>query len=312
MEWFEHWPGLYGCWSCFLPGRMIPWPSWSRVRPLLGFGFRYQASGLLALLRDQAINLSVAVVGGVADLGLYNMAYRIYQVPLYLFGSLWRVSFPGMSRLVAAREDLRATVERVLGVVAVAAGLLLAPLAASARDLVPALLGEQWAGAAPVIPPVCLTIMVAAPVSVALIGYLWAIGEAGAVLRSTWLQIPFVLAVLLPLLPLIGVAAAGYSTLAAGVVESVVLIRAARKHLDFTIMSRLGPPTASAIVASLAGGLCCWSMTSHLVGALTGVTVAAAVYLGLLAIWHRTYLSDAIALGSQGLRGALGSAATGH
>jgi len=289
----------------FPPGRMIPWPSLARVRPLLGFGFRYQASNLLALLRDQAINLTVALVGGVSDLGLYNMAYRIYQVPLLLFNSLWRVSFPGMSRLVAAREDMRATVERVLGVVAVAAGVLLAPLAASARDLVPALLGEQWAGAAPVIPPVCLTIMVAAPVSVALVGYLWAIGDAGAVLRSTWLQIPFLLAVLVPLLPVIGVAAVGYGTLAAGAVESVVLIRAARKHLEFTIMPRLGPPTACAIVAALVGGLCSWSMSApHFLAALTGAVVAAAVYLGLLAIWHRSYLTDAIALGSRGLRGA--------
>ncbi len=129
----------------FPPGRMIPWPSCTLARRLLGFGFRYQASNLLALVRDQAIRIrSVAAVGGVSDLGLYSMAYRIYQVPLLLFTSLWRISFPGMARLVAAREDMRSTVERVLGVVAVAAGVLLAPLAASARDLVWLYSAKQW------------------------------------------------------------------------------------------------------------------------------------------------------------------------
>lgn len=298
--------------SVFPAGRMIPWPSWKRVRPLLGFGFRYQASNFLSLIRDQGINLTIAAVGGVSNLGLWNMAYRIYQVPLLLFSSLWRVSFPSMSRLVAAREDMRATIERVVAVVAVAAGLMLAPLAASAQDLVPALLGEQWTEAASVIPPVCLTIMVAAPIGVALTGYLWAIGEAGAVLRSTWLQIPFLFAILLLLLPVIGVAAAGYSTLAAGAVEAVVLTRAARKHVDFTILPRLGPPTAFGVVAALAGWLCCRTIDSHLIGAVTGAALTAALYVFALWIWHRSYLRDAMDLGSRGLRGALSGVAPGR
>jgi O-antigen/teichoic acid export membrane protein len=289
----------------FPAGRMLPSPSWKRVRPLLGFGFRYQAATLVVLARDQGINLAVAVVGGVSELGLYNIAYRIIQIPFLLFNSLWRVSFPSMSRLVTSRGDMRATIERVLGVVSVAAGLLLAPLAASAQDLVPALFGDQWTGAAPVIPPVCLTFMFAGPVSVALVGYLWAVGDARAVLRSIWLGLPFLFALLLALLPVIGVAAAGYCSIPAGIVELAVLVRAARKRVAFAVLPRVGPPTAFAILGAIAGWLCCWSIDSHLIGAVCGSSAAAFLYLVGLSIWHRSYLADTVNLGLQGMRGAL-------
>ena len=71
---------------------------------LLGFGVRYQAVGLLHMLRDQGVNIAVASFGGVAVLGLWGVAWRIIQMPFSFFAALWRVSFPGMSRLVAAKR----------------------------------------------------------------------------------------------------------------------------------------------------------------------------------------------------------------
>src|SRR5262249_26769488 len=154
------------------------------------------------------------------------------QIPLLLFSSLWRVSFPSMSRLVAARDEMGKTIERVIAVVAVATGLMLAPLAASAHDLIPVVLGDPWKDAAAGLPPTCVNLMIAGPISVALAGYLWAVGEAGAVFRTAWLQIPVMFAVLLALLPVVGVAAVGFSAIAGGLVEMTVFVRAARKHVD--------------------------------------------------------------------------------
>jgi O-antigen/teichoic acid export membrane protein len=293
----------------FPAGRIMPSPSWARVRPLLGFGFRYQATSVVVLLRDQGINLTVALIGGVSTLGLYNVAYRIFQVPVLLYGSLWRVSYPGMARLVAAREEMRDTIERVIGVVAVVSGLMLAPLVASAFDLIPAIFGAQWSDAAAVLPGACLTIQVAGPVSVACVGYLWAVGEAGAVLRSTWLGLPFLFAVMIPLLEVIGVGAVGFGWMAAGIVEMIVLIRAVRKHVDITIASRLVPPSLFAVVAALVGWAVTRSISSNLVGGFAAAGIAAGLYLLALWGWHRSYLRDAISLGSQGLRGALGAPA---
>ena len=117
----------------FLPeGRVAPVPSWKKVRPLLGFGVRVQAVNLLHMLRDQGVNLAVASFGGIAVLGLWSVAWRIIQIPVSLFAALWRVSFPGMARLVAAKEDMGSTIERVIALVAIGTGVLVAPLAASA------------------------------------------------------------------------------------------------------------------------------------------------------------------------------------
>ena len=82
-------------------GRVLPVPSWAKITPLLPFGLRYQATALAHMLRDQGVNIGIATFGGVAMLGLWGVAWKILQIPIALFQALWRVSFPGMSRLVA-------------------------------------------------------------------------------------------------------------------------------------------------------------------------------------------------------------------
>ena len=118
-------------------------------------------------------------------LGLWGVAWRIIQIPVSLFAALWRVSFPGMSRLVAAKEDVGSTIERVIALVAIGTGVLVAPLAASASAWIHVLIGAQWADAASAIPPACFAMMFGVPISVALAGYLWAIGSASVPLRAT-------------------------------------------------------------------------------------------------------------------------------
>ena len=134
-------------------------------------------------------------------LGLWSVAWRIIQIPVSLFAALWRVSFPGMSRLVAAKEDVGSTIERVIALVAIGTGVLVAPLAASASAWIHVLIGAQWANAASAIPPACFAMTFGVPISVALAGYLWAIGAASVPLRATLVGIPAMLLVLLPLLP---------------------------------------------------------------------------------------------------------------
>ena len=135
-------------------------------------------------------------------LGLWGVAWRILQMPVSLFAALWRVSFPGMSRLVAAKEDVGGTIERVIALVAIGTGVLVAPLAASASAWIHVLIGAQWADAASAIPPACFAMSFGVPISVALAGYLWAIGSASVPMRATAVGIPATVLVLLPLLPI--------------------------------------------------------------------------------------------------------------
>ena len=194
------------------------------------------------MLRDQGVNIAIATFGGVALLGLWSVAWRIIQLPVSLFAALWRVSFPGMSRLVAAKEDVGSTIERVIALVAIGTGVLVAPLAASASAWIHVLIGAQWANAASAIPPACFAMTFGVPISVALSGYLWAIGSASVPLRATAVGIPATLLLLLPLLPSLGVAAAGIAYIASSLVESLFFVYAARRTTTFRIGSRLAIP----------------------------------------------------------------------
>ena len=83
------------------------------------------------------------------------------------------------------------------------------------------------------IPPASLHLMVIGPISVAVMGYLFAVGDASAVLRSTLVGFPLMFAVMIPLLMVIGVPAVGYGWLAWGIGEGTVLVLSARKHIQF-------------------------------------------------------------------------------
>ena len=238
--------------------RLIPSLSWARVKPLLGFGSRVQAVGIATFLRDQGTNAAIAVFAGVSALGIWSVALRILQIPLLLITSLWQISYPGMSRLVAAKEDVGPTIERVVALTALCTGLILAPLVAATPAWVPALLGSQWTDAVAVIPPASLHLMIVGPLSVALIGYLWAVGDASAVLRATLVGLPLMAIVMIPLLMTIGVSAVGFGWLAFGAGEGTVLIRSARKHAEFRIRPGLVPPAVFAVVGAAAG----WMVSS--------------------------------------------------
>src|SRR4051794_30814680 len=93
-------------------GLVRPRWSWHAVRPLIGFGAKLQAITVVALIREQGINLATAAIGGVATLGAWNLAYRVLQAPQLVFSTADRVSYPAMSRLLVGGRDPRAAIER--------------------------------------------------------------------------------------------------------------------------------------------------------------------------------------------------------
>lgn len=286
-------------------GRVAPVPSWAKVRPLLSFGFRYQAVGVLHMLRDQGVNIVVATFGGVAMLGLWGVAWRIIQMPVALLQALGRVSFPGMARLVAAKEDLGATIERAIALVTIGTGALVVPLAASAAAWIHVLMGAQWEDAASTIPPACFAMMFGVPISAALAGYLWAIGSASVPMRATAVGIPATLLVLLALLPFLGVAATGFAYIASSLTESVFFVFAARRSTTFRLGTRLAVPMVVGTVSAACGWFVERSMGADLPGALLSSVVALGLFIGGLAAVHRTDLADASRLLWRGIRGML-------
>lgn len=277
-------------------------PRWdvSAVRTVLRFGVQYQLVSFANVLRDEGLNLGTAALVGVHVLGLWSLSEKLLVVPFLLFTSLWRVSFPAMSRLIAGGVDVRETIRRGISIGLVMTGALLAPLVAAADVGVPALFGEKWAPAAAVIPWASAGLMFSGPVSTAAAGYLYAVGDAGRVLRSLLYQTAARFAVVFPLLTVIGVQAHGVAWLVACVVETVVLARGVRRHLDVSLYPHLVGPSLVAAVAAASGWALSRVLGESVLSALTAALAALVVYTAGLALAQRPALKDAWLLAGRG------------
>lgn len=282
-------------------GRLAPSRSLSRARPLLGFGVRFQGVELVGVLRDQGINVGTAVIAGLGTLGLWTIAMRILQIPLLLFESLWRVSFPAMAQLIAVGEDPKPVMERGVNLAAVASGLLLCMLVSSTPALIPGVFGPRWTDATAAIPAACLGLQINGPVSAAAAGYLFASGHVGIVLRSAAAQLAAWFAVCFSLLPLLGVAAIGVGYLAASVTEACIFVSVVHRRAGARLVPALLPPLLIAVAASSAGWLVTAAQEPTIAAAVGGALLGAALYGTAMVILQRAAVVELVGLSRRAL-----------
>jgi len=294
-------------------GLVRPRFSWGKVKPLVGFGLRFQATGATLLVRDQGLNASVAALGSLSVLGLWSLARRLMELPFLLFESLFRVSFPTMSQLVAAKEDPARLIERAVGMAAVGGGIVLVALAGSAPGLVPGIFGEQWREASSVLPWACLGLAIGGPVSVATQGYLYAVGDAAGVLRAVLLQTAVLFAVAVPLVPVLGVSAIGLGLLASSVVEAVALGRATSRWTHVRLVRPLLAPVGAGIAAGGLGWLVANVGHADLLSGLAGGTCSMLAFLAIMAVARRSLVDETLRFAVRSMRLAVsrGSASDG-
>jgi O-antigen/teichoic acid export membrane protein len=273
------------------PLGLIP-PSLTRgtLRSMLGFGLGFQGVTLAALLRTQGVNLVVVAVGGETMLGYWSLANRLMQVPFWLFQALWRVSYPTMARLGAQGEDTRLTVERFARVTALVTGAALAPLAASADYLVPAIFGTNWAPAAAPLPWACAGLVVSGPISVAAAGYLYSQGTVRAPLVATIVNGALWIVLTAGLVGTVGVAAVGIAWMLASWTEAVVFARALRRHANLAVERMIAVPIGAAFASAILSRLLVRGQTDDIVVGITIATLAAAAYLALNLAFNRSDL----------------------
>lgn len=277
----------------------------TRLRGLLRFGAWFQTAGFVTLLRDHGFNIATGAIGGVSTLGLWSLASRLLQVPFLLFGPLWRVSYPALSRLLAEGEDARMLIERSVALLAVGTGALLAVLVGPSPALVPVVFGPQWTHAVDVLPAAALGLMIAGPVSVVASGYLYATGAPATVARAVLLHAVALAAVAFPLLPLLGIAALGLGWLAAGLVEATVLARALSCRASAAIFTHLAVPSAAATVSAAVGWIVASSAGPTVPSVLLSSALAGTVYFLALAFVRKTLLTEAFSLTGRALRASL-------
>jgi O-antigen/teichoic acid export membrane protein len=246
--------------------------------------------------------VGIAAIGGLGVLGLWTLANRVMQVPQLLFGSLKRIFYPTIARLLDTDQAQRPLVERSIALVGVGGVLIVPALVAAAQALMPALLGPEWNEVPPILLWSALGLMIGTPIGTVAVGYLYATGEPRAVLLCVvaksiaWLLVAF--ALVGPL----GPEAAGIGWVAAGAAEAVGFGIALKRRTGARLARAAGVPL---LLAAGAGGIGCLVASSAepsvwlAVGAgLAALTVAA---LGLLLV-SRSILLETLRLARTALR----------
>ena len=234
------------------------WPSIRRARelmPAVRFGIRFQLASITTVAGDQLLNTSTAAITGVSVLGEWALASRLMQLPLLLFQSIWQVSYPAMSHLLAARENAKPIVENAARIAAGVAGVLsLAPFAAVTPVLVSFGVRQSMeVDAASVLPLACLGLLLRGPVSVAAVGYLNAANHPGNVLRAVAFATGTIVPITLALLPVVGIFALGIGAVVNGAVEAALLAHYVRRSCGARLVGRVAAPTVVGVIAGTAG-----------------------------------------------------------
>jgi O-antigen/teichoic acid export membrane protein len=283
-------------------GLVLPRWSWRTVRPIVGFGARFQAAEALSITREQGLNVLVAAVAGLGTLGIWNLAWRVIQIPnLFLLG-IGRVAFPAMSRIVAAGRDARPIIERLVAVLAALTGLLVAGLVGSSVAL-PAIVGEEWGDVPAVILWSGIGFILASPIASATRGYLFVRDQAGTVAKGLVASGAVWFGVSAALLPELGAPAVGVGWVLAGIVNSAVLWRRTAQLSGAAILARVSAPVAVAVAATGGAWLAAHAPHDRLVGGLVGLVVGEALVLGGLLVVSRAVLRDTLDLVRQSVAG---------
>lgn len=119
----------------------VPRLDFARVRPMIGFGSRVSALGVLYLGRDLGYVTVIGAIGGAPMAGFYGMAKRLFSFPTALAAAVSRVMLPTLSQ---SGQERAARTSRMLGQIALVCGLPLALVAGAIQPFIAVVLGDEW------------------------------------------------------------------------------------------------------------------------------------------------------------------------
>jgi O-antigen/teichoic acid export membrane protein len=286
-------------------GPQRPRWSWPLVREIWRFGVKFQLNSFVTVARDQGVNVVAASIGGLAVLGVWSLAYRLLQSVLLLFQALWRVSFPAIARLLEAGEEHGPLLRRGVGLAAVAAGLPAVAMAGSAPALVPVLFGPRWDDAIPVLPWGAAALLVSGPVTTACTGYLYAVGRAGAVLRSATAQAVLWVGLTALLIGPLGPEGVGIAMLAGALGLTASQVASLRGSLELRLHRTLGPSLVAAAVGGVLGWEAATALEGDAVALAASLVVAEGAFLALSLLLQRNTVRSLWGIGRRTVGGAL-------
>jgi polysaccharide transporter, PST family len=289
-------------------GLVRPRWSWVSVRPLLRFGAKFQAVIVVNIVREQGLNVGIAVVAGVATLGVWNLTWRVLQVPFMVFGTLGRIGYPTMARLLGAGHDPRPVIERGVAAIAILTAGLMVALVGFAPAL-PVLVGEGWGDVPATLLWTGVAMMISTPVYLGTSGYLFAADEGGRVLATALVAALTWLAVALSLVSAIGAPAAGIGWCASSLVVAASLGTHTARRSGAAVAASLAGPTIVGVASTAAGWLLADAGGRTIGSGLLGLAAGELLLLAGLVAFARSGLRDTrLLLGESlgSLRGRLG------
>jgi O-antigen/teichoic acid export membrane protein len=275
---------------------VLPVFSIARVRPLLRFGVGYQANNVVTVFRDQGLNIGIAAISGIAPLGIWTLARRLMELPMLLFQTLWRISFPATSQLLNAGGDARRLIARGAALTAVASAFVLAPLAASAPGLVGSVFGGRWNEVGTLVAISCAPLVFSGPISVATAGFLYAAGDSSAVLLATVGHTVTWLAISMSLLPVVGIIAVPIGWVVGSAVDAWLLAFPVRRRVGVDVVRSVVVPSSLGLVAGGVGVGVDVVLGRTLAGGVAGGVVAVALCIALFAMLERPMLMELLEL----------------
>jgi O-antigen/teichoic acid export membrane protein len=290
-------------------------PRWSgpAIRPLLGFGAKFQASVVIALVRDQTLNVGIAAIAGVSALGVWNLAWRVLQIPFMVFGTLGRVGFPAMARLLEDGSDPRPVLERGGAALAVLSAAMMVALTSFAPAL-PSVLGDSWHQVPAVLLWAGIALIASLPAVVSTMPYLFATDEGGTVVIAALIAAVLWLGLTFPLLVTLGPVAAAIGWCAGAFGQLALLVVRTGERSGAAIASSLAAPVLLGIAAAVLGWVIADAAGDSAGAGLLGVAAGEVLLLVALTAVGRAALRDTRAFLVQAIGnfGKKGVAATGR
>ena len=156
---------------------VLPTLRFRLVRPLLGFGVRFQMKSIVQLVRDIAVVSVVGSLGGLQSLGFYGFCIRLLNIPKTAATALGEVTFPAFSRLIGNGEDVGPILKRTTLTSSLINALTIAPLVAASPALIAFFFGDKWTDASLALPGLGIGLIVGGPLGWNVVNYLYATGR---------------------------------------------------------------------------------------------------------------------------------------
>lgn len=187
----QYW--IYGKWR---PTWEFNWISWNKH---FSFGYKIALSDIIKKFSKNIYNLFIAKLIGINQLGYYNRARSLEQLPTdFVFSSLNKVLYPLLSNQDSLADRLKDTYRRVIRLVALVVLPVLGLMTSLTEDLVVILLTDKWIPTVPI-----LRILLLASIVSSTQRYFTNIakvkGRSDLVLQLTWVQLVLSFLAIIPL-----------------------------------------------------------------------------------------------------------------